>query len=734
MDPQSPATVGLAVGPLHTAPIHTKRGSVACKRCRRAKTKCLHAGKPPCRSCSEAGLAATCVFPPKGTSFIDRAPSRRVKREPTDGNASGPSSRALSGPSEQGPSDNGSPRVAANGRGESREWSNSPIGTVEEILPPQELIEEACDIFFVRINQCAFLHKPTLIARLRNPARVVSPVLVYAICAVAYRFSPGLVQFCGSCKRPPSYFGERGRALLFEALGEPTLEACQAAYLLGIADWGACKGKRSWMIMGIAARMAFLLGLHKEETHAVPPTAPRDHIIAAEEARRTFWTLYVNDRSSSSGGCRPSAILASEVSARLPCDEDSFAFGTPTPPYYLQEFHNPPLATNGSPVDMGMMAYMVQVSELWGRAARRACNSDRLQKEKYPPWDIQSEYSILKADLGYWKNQLPGRQQYSRGNLSVYYQRGLETAFTWNHVVHKAAEVILRRAYLPYIIRALAPETSGLSLDSLDAPWQGDGTPAPHFWVQCGKEMFYAAIDLLTVVMDFTTMTHYSGLSPHLGFSTFLGAATLMYAWRWPWLFPERSVEVPQLVLASTDILATMTPTWPMARHWVKLLRRPVGKRIDEAVQDEIATDQREGIYRQATSLDEDGSGHSGDEMAMSVSGPRSPNGTSPGTPGALHTLAMAAAESVVEGPPPLQGQPPLGMIHPSGPVHPPMVHMAAHVPPPPHQQGQDFASYSLLGPHSEMPFGDPSGHQSFNDVLAFMEGAEQWPYPPQAS
>ncbi|EPQ53165.1 hypothetical protein GLOTRDRAFT_140076 [Gloeophyllum trabeum ATCC 11539] len=646
-------------------------------------------------------------------------------------------SRALSSPSEKNPSDLGSPRVVPNGRGsESREWSNPPVGPVEDILPPQELIEEACDIFFVRINQCAFLHKPTFIARLRDPARVVSSVLIYAICASTYRFSPGLVQFCGSCKRPPSYFGDRARALLFEALGEPTLEACQAAYLLGIADWGACKGKRSWMIMGIAARMAFLLGLHKEETHAVPPGSPRDQIIAAEEARRTFWTLYINDRSSSSGGCRPSAILASEVSARLPCDEDSFAFGTPTPPYYLAEFHRPPLQPNGSPVDMGMMAYMVQVAELWGRAARRACNTDRLQGEKVPPWDMQSEYSILKSDLNYWRSQLPNRQQYSRGNLSVYYQRGLETAFTWNHVVHKAAEVILRRAYLPYIIRALAPETSGLSLDSLEAPWQGDVTPAPHFWVQCGKEMFYAAIDLITIIMDFTTLTHYSGLSPHLGFSTFLGAATLMYAWRWPWLFPERSMEVPQLVLASTDILATMTPTWPMARHWVKLLRQPIKKRIDEAVQDDIATDQREGIYRQASSLDDDGSGNnSGDEMLSGVSlagngtnTPRSPNDHSPVAP-ALHTLAMAAAGSVVEAPSPMQSQPPMPMMHP-GQVHPPMAHMLPQAPPQ-HQQGQDFTSYSLLGPHSEMPFGDPSGHQSFNDVLAFMEGAEQWAYPP---
>ncbi|KDQ57988.1 hypothetical protein JAAARDRAFT_193473 [Jaapia argillacea MUCL 33604] len=726
-----------AVGSM-AAPIHTKRGSVACKRCRRAKTKCLHTGKPPCRSCSEAGLAAACVFPPKGTSFIDRAPSKRVKRESDSSPASPPhgegsrsrpvSSHQISSPSDTplSPSERGSPHQQTNGL-----ITHSPIQGAEELLPSITLIEEACDIFFVRVNQCAFLHKPTFISKLRDPARVVSPLLILSICALTYRFSPGLAQFCGSNKRPPSYFGDRARVLLFEALNEPTLESCQAGYFLGLADWGACQGKRSWMLMGIALRMAFLLGLHKEETHAVPPNAPPDQIIAAEESRRTFWTLLINDRCVSSGGCRPSSIVPSDISSRLPCDEDSFAFGTPTPAFYLDGFHNPPLTPNGTYMDMGMMAYMVQVSELWGRAARRACSTDLLKKDTTAPWELNSGYFSIKNDLARWTSQLPGRQQYSRGNLAVYYQRCLETAFTFNHVVHKAAEVILRRPYLPFIIRAAAPESSGLSLNTLETPWRTEVAPSPQFWLQCGKEMFYAAAELVTIINDFTSLTHYAGLSPHLGFSTFLAAATLTYVWRWPWLFPERAMEVPALVLRSTEILSSMGPTWPMARHWVRILKQPIKKRIDEAVQEDMATDQREGIYRQKAPTAEGGESSSEDFPEPMVRMRQSSPMMSPGNAPALHTLALAAAESMT-GPTsshPHQLSHPHQQLQGQVQLHPPLPPIAPGPHPGPLQNQQDLSLYSLIGPHAEMPFGDPSNPQSFNDVLAFMEGAEQWSY-----
>jgi hypothetical protein len=37
--------------------------------------------------------------------------------------------------------------------------------------------------------------------------------------------------------------------------------------------------------------------------------------------------------------------------------------------------------------------------------------------------------------------------------------------------MNQAAEVLIRRPYLPFIVRSLAPEGSGLSLDGVGSPW-----------------------------------------------------------------------------------------------------------------------------------------------------------------------------------------------------------------------------------------------------------------------
>ncbi len=64
------------------------RGSVACRRCRRQRAKCIHEGaRPPCRRCSLAGgaTAASCSFPARGEKDTDR-----VYRNPRLGEKGGP--------------------------------------------------------------------------------------------------------------------------------------------------------------------------------------------------------------------------------------------------------------------------------------------------------------------------------------------------------------------------------------------------------------------------------------------------------------------------------------------------------------------------------------------------------------------------------------------------------------------------------------------------------------------
>jgi hypothetical protein len=161
-----------------------------------------------------------------------------------------------------------------------------------------------------------------------------------------------------------------------------------------------------------------------------------------------------------------------------------------------------------------------------------------------------------------------------------------------------------------------------------------------------------------------------------------------------------------------------MSISWPMSRQWVRILKQPLNKRIDEAVQEDVAQDQREGIYRDATLAFEGSvSSHEGEStMASSETSPSQAWTTAP----SLHALAMAAAESVSHSPLSAASQHAGNLSTPSGPLQ--------QHPQPPH----GVSYYTLPGPYSEMPFGDPSQPQSYSDVVSFMDGVEQWNWTPQ--
>jgi hypothetical protein len=143
-----------------------------------------------------------------------------------------------------------------------------------------------------------------------------------------------------------------------------------------------------------------------------------------------------------------------------------------------------------------------------------------------------------------------------------------------------------------------------------------------------------------------------------------------------------------------------------MAKQWVRVLRQPMNMRIDEVVQEEVATDQREGVFRQKDDIV---------HTSASVSpGPDDHDGTRPGSRNgpiadtaawgsapSLHALAHIATD------------PGYTLAATSGPV-------------PTLPDNSLFGS--LQDPYVGMPFGDPS--QPPLDVLSFMDGVDQWTWP----
>jgi hypothetical protein len=79
---------------------------------------------------------------------------------------------------------------------------------------------------------------------------------VLALCALAANFIPPLAGFAAAHGLPPGYFGDTARRLVLEQVGEPSVDAVQAAYILGITDWSNRNGKRAWMTQGIGIRSA----------------------------------------------------------------------------------------------------------------------------------------------------------------------------------------------------------------------------------------------------------------------------------------------------------------------------------------------------------------------------------------------------------------------------------------------------------------------------------------------
>ena len=220
------------------------------------RSKCLHdKGRAPCKACEEAGLGpADCIFPARGQPDNDReyrhprmraekaaaaaaaavagqGGSRRdpnkVRREILDAPVSAPARASLSGPG-------GVPAPAAR---LVDEW---------DMLPPLPDIIDAVNKFTRHYFQLGFIPKQMFPERLRTNHRSVSVFLLLSILSISSRFTPALIHRHGSGLKVVDYFMERCSAMaLSELYQEPTLERCQAFYLLAIAQQGSGLRNRS---------------------------------------------------------------------------------------------------------------------------------------------------------------------------------------------------------------------------------------------------------------------------------------------------------------------------------------------------------------------------------------------------------------------------------------------------------------------------------------------------------
>ncbi|OAQ85025.1 chitinase 1 precursor [Purpureocillium lilacinum] len=426
-----PGTVGSS-GPSDAAPIK-RRAPIACRRCRRMRSKCIHdKAQPPCKSCAEAGLGPeACEFPARGQADNDREyrhPRTRADRS-TKSAAAKIRRSILEGPA-------GRHHAADN-------WEN---------LPPLEDLIDGVNRFTRYYFQLGFVPKQQFPERLRRDHRSVNLFLVMSILSISARLSPSLKARYGTGVKAAEFFMERAASIAIgEVYQEPTLERCQAFYLLSIAQQGSGLRNKSYINMGIAMRMAALMQLHREETYQVQNPTP-DLIIRAESARRTLWMLHSQD-SLHSGPLSPVSLAAADITALLPCNEDDFAHGREPRSRAALE-GTPPAVENPSLIrdpNRSLFATLMQIHHFWGIVGRRAMSYSKSSR----PWEPTSEFSMMVRRLKDWEQSLPHEHMWSNFLLKGYKAEGQDLAYLCVTMMTRLCNIVLRR---PYLIDAIKPD------------------------------------------------------------------------------------------------------------------------------------------------------------------------------------------------------------------------------------------------------------------------------------
>lgn len=230
--------------------------------------------------------------------------------------------------------------------------------------------------------------------------------------------------------------------IIVHSLSRPSTSTLQALLLLCLYDAGRMNGARAWMLGGMAFRAAHLLRLDKEEPHT-----EGESWSEAEMRRRAFWSAFMLDRFSGAGSGIPWSLSSDQLMLPLPASEKKFLLDryTPTPRFGDGE--------TDYDDNLGCMAYLVRLAELWGFVALYASEPG----QETTPDTPSSRYQWLKTHLDRWYSRLPERFRFSLQTLSSTVNHGETGIFAFMHMLYHASCTFTEQAVLAHFPNLPAP-------------------------------------------------------------------------------------------------------------------------------------------------------------------------------------------------------------------------------------------------------------------------------------
>ncbi|CAK7895539.1 hypothetical protein CAAN1_10S00144 [[Candida] anglica] len=637
------------------APITTKktRASVACELCRESKLKCLNENSTlPCNRCNRLGLE--CRYLLRDSQQKRKGIAQRYsKYQNNDKRQHSDTTVAIS------PTNTATKETRPKPLKTKPPKHGHPAEGATVVLPPKKIILEIATIFFANQYQgiFPFLHKPSFLAFLRSeefdPRTYISkdycakyfrasyvsslkypdPLLLLAVLALCSRLHPEIARMYGTFSEDDDpdeyipnfssnggnvgdgvsslaasrYFGWHARNHLKQVFDSPTIQRVQALTLLSSHEWGEGNESRSYMYVGIAARMALVLGLgneasFQEEDDKEEQSYHTDEIsqfLCIESKRRTMWSVYMMDRCNGSGRNRSSCIKIEDVPIRLPCQELDFFFGragvstgdaSPSLTFNeamsqlsgnLEKSNGNAIHNTSGEISRRLVSTVAQTSpfgflvilfEIWKKIARWVGEvGGRL--DKLPPWDESSSFFRFSLELDHFEKGLPSRLVFSTFNMDAHIAEGTGGLYGYLHSLFFLCRIFLNREYF-YCSPQLLPKA-----------WWGNATLS-----------LLQSIDKMHLL--FTTLTTVNSMvvAPFTGFEAFTMSTTCMYIDAFPVdvlksyfpseLLPEQQdgdqqdinaavdfikTKYQQMGISSLQLLGEWKKAWKLAGSWYEM-------------------------------------------------------------------------------------------------------------------------------------------------------------------
>ncbi|RDL36372.1 C6 transcription factor [Venustampulla echinocandica] len=397
-----------------------KRVRQACEPCRRKKARCS-GEKPVCSHCSR--LRQACIYADErhenGPSLRSASPTpqpRTSRQSTTHDRILEDRLRSVEAQLAEVITNQDSVRRSASSQvpevmsEPSRASGN--INPSETRLPSWEVIQTAAETYLLYCDcqPLPLFHRSTFIQTLRSRDGEV----IFSLLALAARFLEDPALRASQVSSVHEYM-EAARTIVSKKVfdGVVELSTIQTLCLLSLVDFTEGTTRRASMHSSLAMSLAHNAGL-TAESHSVLSGHDK------EERRRCFWSLFllkrlhgadfmVLDLSTDDNNPRYPEITRSPLSPAQPINE--------------------PIPTGAAlevPKDKGVIAYAIQLSEVWFKITRYAWR--REIRNALPPWSPESEYSIILAQQMDFETRVPYSYRFKPSKFSQRSAEELNTA------------------------------------------------------------------------------------------------------------------------------------------------------------------------------------------------------------------------------------------------------------------------------------------------------------------